>query len=123
MTKKCGCLHFSGYGQPEYLTFAYGRGELNWIGVDQLKDLISNGVEGGGTSFIFFVSACHSALAGEIFVNAGVPHVVCCQQEAQLMDSADMEFTRDFYLALAIGCTVKDYFVMIQQAFAVSPSW
>ena len=67
MTKNCGCLHFSGYGQPEYLTFAYGRGELKWIGVDQLKDLISNGVEGGGTSFIFFVSACHSALAGETF--------------------------------------------------------
>ena len=53
MTKNCGCLHFSGHGHPEYLTFEDGRGGLHWLGVDQLKDLISNGVEGGGVPFVF----------------------------------------------------------------------
>lgn len=123
MTKCCGCLHYSGHGNPNYLTFEDGKGGLHWLEVNQLKDLISNGVKGGGAPFKFvFVSACHSSLAGETFVNAGVPHVVCCQQESQLMDSAALAFTRAFYLALAIGRTVKDSFEIGRQAVAVAPS-
>ena len=53
MTKNCDCLHFYGHGHPEYLTFEDVRGGVRWHGVDQLKDLISNGVEGGGAPFIF----------------------------------------------------------------------
>ena len=123
MTKCCGCLHYSGHGNPNFLTFEDGKGGLHWLEVNQLKDLISNGVKGGGAPFTFvFVSACHSGLAGETFVNAGVPHVVCCKQESQLMDSAALAFTRAFYLALAIGRTVKDSFEIGRQAVAVAPS-
>jgi len=123
MTKCCGCLHYSGHGNPNFLTFEDGKGGLHWLEVNQLKDLISNGVKGGGAPFKFvFVSACHSGLAGETFVNAGVPHVVCCKQESQLMDSAALAFTRAFYLALAIGRTVKDSFEIGRQAVAVAPS-
>ena len=67
------------------------------------------------------MSACHSALAGENFVNSGVPHVVYCQKEDQLMDSAAMEFTRAFYPELSIGSTVKDSFEIGRQAISVSP--
>ena len=38
------------------------------------------------------------------------------------MDSAALVFTSDFYLALAIGRTVKDYFEIGLQAVAVSMS-
>jgi len=73
MTKCCACLHYSGHGHPKYLTFEDGRGGLHWLGVNALKNLISNGIKGGGAPFNFvFVSACHSFLAGETFVNAGM---------------------------------------------------
>lgn len=111
MTRGCKYLHFSGHGHPYSLTFEDGSGGIHWFSVDQLKALISGGLEDGEPPFEFvFVSACHSALAGHTFVDCGVPHVVCCQQESQLMDSAALSFTRAFYLALAFGRTLKDAF-------------
>jgi len=117
MTKGCKALHFSGHGHPHSLTFEDGSGGIHWFSVDQLKALISGGMEEGKPPFGFvFVSACHSALAGQTFVDSGVPHVVCCQQESQLMDGAALSFTRAFYLALAFGKTLKDSFEIGKQA-------
>ncbi|KAL7550485.1 hypothetical protein ACHAWF_013717 [Thalassiosira exigua] len=112
MTRGRKCLHFSGHGHPYCLTFEDGSGGIHWFSVEQLKALLSGGgLEEGEPPFTFvFVSACHSALAGNTFVECGVPHVVCCQQESQLMDRAALSFTRAFYLALAVGRTVKDAF-------------
>lgn len=111
MTRGVKCLHFSGHGHPYCLTFEDGSGGIHWVSVDQLKTLISGGLGNGQPPFQFvFVSACHSALAGHTFIDCGVPHVVCCQQESQLMDRAALSFTRAFYLALAIGRTVKESF-------------
>jgi hypothetical protein len=122
-TKGCGCLHYSGHGHPTHLTFEDGSGGIHWLEVDQLKDLILAGSESGKPPFNFvFVSACHSFLAGQTFVDAGVPHVVCCQQEAQLMDNAALSFTRAFYLALAFGRTVKESFEIGKQAVLNSPT-
>ena len=123
MTVGCTCLHFSGHGHPSHLTFEDGKGGMQWLAVDILRELISRNSQDEAAPFQFvFVSACHSLLAGETFVRAGVPHVVCCQQESQLMDSAALAFTRAFYLALAIGRTVKDSFEIGRQAVACSPS-
>lgn len=123
MTVGCTCLHFSGHGHPSHLTFEDGKGGMQWLAVDILRELISRNAQDESAPFQFvFVSACHSLLAGETFVRAGVPHVVCCQQESQLMDSAALAFTRAFYLALAIGRTVKDSFEIGRQAVACSPS-
>ena len=111
MTRGFKCLHFSGHGHPNSLTFEDGSGGIHWFSVEQLKALISGGLEDGEAPFKFvFVSACHSALAGQTFVDCGVPHVVCCQQESQLMDRAALSFTRAFYLALAVGRTLKESF-------------
>lgn len=122
-TKGCGCLHYSGHGHPTHLTFEDGSGGIHWLEVDQLKDLILAGSENGRPPFNFvFVSACHSLLAGQTFVDAGVPHVVCCQQEAQLMDNAAISFTRAFYLALAFGRTVRESFEIGKQAVLNSPT-
>ncbi|KAL7533545.1 hypothetical protein ACHAXR_008988, partial [Thalassiosira sp. AJA248-18] len=111
MTRGCKRLHFSGHGHPHSLTFEDGSGGIHWFSVEQLKALISGGLGDGEPPFEFvFVSACHSALAGHTFVGSGVPHVVCCQQESQLMDRAALSFTRAFYLALAFGRTLKDSF-------------
>ena len=122
-TKGCGCLHYSGHGYPTHLIFEDGSGGSHWLEVDQLKDLILAGSGSGRPPFNFvFVSACHSFLAGQTFVDAGVPHVVCCQQEAQLMDNAALSFTRAFYLALALGRTVKESFEIGKQAVLNSPN-
>jgi len=119
MTRGCKYLHFSGHGHPYCLTFEDGSGGIHWFSVDQLKALISGGLEDGKPPFEFvFVSACHSALAGQTFVDSGVPHVVCCQQESQLMDSAALSFTRAFYLALAFGKTLRDSFEIGKHAVA-----
>lgn len=120
MTKRCSCLHYSGHGHPTYLPLENGKGGPHWLEVNVLKDLI---VQGGGAPFKFvFVSACHSGLAGETFASAGVPHVVCCQQESELKDTAALAFTRQFYLSLAVGHTVKDSFDQGCKAVRATPN-
>ena len=111
------CLHFSGHGHPNSLTFEDGSGGIHWLRADQLRELVSPNHEAKDPPFdLVFVSACHSELAGRTFVECGVPHVVCCQQDSQLMDSAALTFTRAFYLALAVGITLKESFHCGQQA-------
>jgi hypothetical protein len=111
MTRGCRYLHFSGHGHPNCLTFEDGSGGIHWFSVEQLKALVSGGHKDAEPPFDFvFVSACHSALVGHTFADMGVPHVVCCQQEAQLMDSAALCFARAFYIALTFGRTLKDSF-------------
>jgi hypothetical protein len=107
VTLGCRALHFSGHGHPQGLNFENGKGGLQFVKVETLKDLC---VAGGSKLEFVFVSACHSKLAGEAFAAAGVPHVVCVKLDARLLDQAANEFTRAFYLALAVGKTVKDAF-------------
>jgi hypothetical protein len=120
LTKRCSCLHYSGHGHQQYLPFEDGSGQTNWIYVDKFKGLIE--CEGGAPFRFVFVSACYSYLAGKTFASAGVPHVVCCQQESELKDTAALAFTRQFYLALAIGHTVKESFEQGCKAVRVTPN-
>jgi hypothetical protein len=120
MAKRCGCLHYSGHGHQHYLPFEDGSGGPYWFKVDQFKSLIEK--EGGAPFRFVFVSACYSYLAGETFASAGVPHVVCCQQESELKDTAALAFTRQFYLALAIGHTVRDAFDQGCKAVRATPN-
>lgn len=120
LTKRCSCLHYSGHGHPHFLPFEDGMGGPNWLNVQDIKELI---VRDGEAPFKFvFVSACHSGLAGETFASAGVPHVVCCQQEQELKDTAALAFTRSFYLALAVGNTVKESFDQGCKAVRATPN-
>lgn len=111
-------LHFSGHGHPHCLNFEDGRSGLQFVTMDALRALCTAG--GNNLEFVF-VSACHSRRAGETFVGAGVPHVVCVNVDAQLLDAAAMAFTRAFYLALADGHTVKHSFDIGKQAVFNSP--
>ncbi|KAL7574643.1 hypothetical protein ACA910_002992 [Epithemia clementina (nom. ined.)] len=121
ISKRCGCLHYSGHGNEHYLPFEDGKGGPNWFEVEDIKKLI--GVREGGVPFRFvFVSACYSGLAGETFASAGVPHVVCCRQEFELKDAAALAFTRQFYLALADGHTVKESFELGCKAVRATPN-
>ena len=120
LTKRCSCLHYSGHGHPNFLPFEDGMGGPNWLDVLDIKELI---VRDGIAPFKFvFVSACYSGLAGETFASAGVPHVVCCRQESELKDTAALAFTRAFYLALAVGQTVKESFEQGCKAVRATPN-
>ena len=121
ISKRCSCLHYSGHGNEHYLPFEDGKGGPNWFEVEDIKKLIAAGQ--GGVPFRFvFVSACYSGLAGETFAAAGVPHVVCCRQEFELKDAAALAFTRQFYLALAVGHTVKESFELGCKAVRATPN-
>jgi len=120
LTRRCSCLHYSGHGHTQFLPFEDGMGGPNWFNVDDIKELI---VRDGVAPFKFvFVSACHSGLAGETFASAGVPHVVCCRQESELKDTAALAFTRQFYLALAVGHTVQESFEQGCKAVRATPN-
>lgn len=121
ISKGCSCLHYSGHGHEKFLPFEDGQGGPHWFEVDNIRNLIA-GREGGPPFRFVFVSACYSGLAGETFASAGVPHVVCCKQEFELKDTAALAFTRQFYLALAVGHTVKESFEQGRKAVRAAPN-
>ena len=104
----CRALHYSGHGHPDFLAFEDGRGEAHPLDPQTLKELFASGGPSGAE--LAFVSACHSRKAGEAFVEAGVPHVVCVRLEEPVYDLAARKFAQTFYLALAAGRTVQQAF-------------
>jgi hypothetical protein len=68
---------------------------------------------------VVFVSACYSAKTGQAFIEAGVPHVVCSRTD-EIRDTAAVEFSRNFYRALACQISLKDSFYMAREAVRVS---
>ena len=57
-----------------------------------------------------FISACHSEEIGKIFLNAGIPIVICVQADLEISDDIAREFSTIFYSKLLKGLTVKDAF-------------
>ena len=87
-----------------------GQGGLQKLHRDKLKDWIA---AGGRNLHFVFVSACHSSFIGQAFVDAGVPHVVCCRHDTTIRESIAVEFSKSFYRNLACG-------KYLQQAFDVA---
>jgi hypothetical protein len=106
-------LHFSCHGKPGYLVLDDGWGAPQALEVSTLKEWISH----GGQSLRFvFVSACHSNSVGQAFVDAGVPHVVCCSHDSNLLRAdAAIEFEKAFYRALASGRFLREAFELARQ--------
>jgi hypothetical protein len=120
VAKGCKCLHYSGHGHGDFLPFEDGVGGPHWLSIEDIRSLMTG--REGSTPFRFvFVSACHSGKAGETFAAAGVPHVVCCKQEFEMKDTAALAFTRQFYLALAVGHTVREAFEQGRKAVKALP--
>jgi len=111
-------MHFSGHGHPSYIALEDERGGLEMVNSEVLKRMVS-AVD--GRLLVVFISACHSQWVGEAFVDAGVPHAVCCVVDERLQDAAASEFTRNFYRALACRNSLSKAFNMAQQAVQNSP--
>jgi len=102
-------LHLSCHGHPDKLFVEDGYGGCHILVVgESLKEWI----QAGGSELKFvFVSACHSRSVGDAFKAAGVPYVVCCEQDGhQLLDQAARIFARDFYTAVANRATLEQAF-------------
>eukprot|EP00980_Cylindrotheca_fusiformis_P003952 scaffold871_cov130-Cylindrotheca_fusiformis.AAC.29 len=107
-------LHFSCHGDEHRLFL-----EDNWGGVwplqtQQIKDWI--GKAGTNLQFVF-VSACFSRNIGQAFVDADVPHVVCCDIDSEVDDLGAAEFAKIFYRNLIHGKTVEEAFVIAHPEF------
>lgn len=51
----------------------------------------------------------------QAFVEVGVPHVIAVRRNVRVSDPAAHSFTRAFYLALAVGETVRDAYDIAKQ--------
>ena len=109
MDRRCSCVHYSGHGYDSASRLLKMERE-DPTGLEFKNFVISSNVTKGEPFKLAFVSACNSEQAGNTFVNAGVPHVVCCQQDSEVKDSAALEFTHQFYFSLTLGHTVQDSF-------------
>jgi hypothetical protein len=110
-------LHFSCHGCPEYLAVDDGWGQLQPLETRRLREWIS--ICGHRLKFVF-VSACHSEDIGQAFIDAGVPHVICCSGRVQT--EAAVEFEKAFYRALANGILLLEAFKLARQQLMVSPT-
>ena len=125
--KDSQAIHFTCHARPECLWLEDGRGCAYPLMVDDLCDLMASaaacgGVDAPGHNIEFvFVSACYSRAAGEAFVKAGVPHVICCRHDEEMIDQAAIEFSRELYRALACGWSVGDAFNLALKYIVVSP--
>eukprot|EP00434_Breviolum_minutum_P035558 symbB.v1.2.031477.t2/scaffold3659.1/size52467/1 len=66
-----------------------------------------------------FLNCCDSEGVAGAFMEAGVPHVVCCR--GRVFDGACKTFTKAFYRSLAAGRQVFSAFEYAQESVAFSP--
>ena len=113
-------MHYSGHGDRSFLSMEDGRGNAHFVRVPALKKLLQAGSL-ASLRFVF-VSACFSEAAAQAFVDAGVPHVIAVRLTTRVSDNAAHAFTRAFYLALAVGKTIREAFDIGVQAVVTSPT-
>ncbi|TYZ64294.1 hypothetical protein PybrP1_013127 [[Pythium] brassicae (nom. inval.)] len=63
-----------------------------------------------GTLKLVFVSSCHSKAIGDVFIQAGVAHVVCVRCDDKVLDESASMFSHSFYHAALAGKSVHQAF-------------
>uniref|UniRef100_A0A7S2DM31 AAA+ ATPase domain-containing protein n=1 Tax=Haptolina brevifila TaxID=156173 RepID=A0A7S2DM31_9EUKA len=122
---QCCGLHYSGHGDQNLLMMEDGRGQGHLVMVPALKKLLKAGgdASAGLASLKFVVvSACFSEAAAQAFVEAGVPHVIAVRLSQRLSDVAAAAFTKAFYLALAVGRSIRVAYEIGKEAVMNSPN-
>jgi hypothetical protein len=75
---------------------------------ERLKSLL--GKLTGDKVKLVFVSACHSEIIGNIFLQARVPIVVCVNSESMILSEVCGLFARNFYNYLFNGMSPNEAF-------------
>ncbi len=98
-------LHFSGHGGEGYLVFEDNLAQAHQLDQEQICRLLQSSAT---PVKLVFLSACHSASVAEGFIKTGIRHVVAIERSKPILDWSAKVFTRNFYLALAVGKTVEE---------------
>jgi len=111
-------LHYTGYGHANHiLAFEDGEGYLDdSFDLSKLRGLVQ---ETTPSLDLVVVNSFHSGRIGKAFVDAGVPHVVCCHHPEIFRDKAANSFLKNFYRALATNKSLKQAFDHAQESVRV----
>ena len=112
-------LHLSGYGHPEHLAFENGAGYIETMAPEELRNLVKAQSTGPCPLKLVVVNSFHSGRIGKAFVEAGVPHVVCCHHTEIFRDKAATGFIRNLYRGLAANKSLKQAFHTAQESVRV----
>ena len=110
-------LHFSGHGVKNNIesigseaAIRTGEGDMllfedsKWWGVLLSEKNLKSILERWRTDIkLVVVLSCHSEFIGNIFYNAGIPHVVWIQEKEKISDAASIIFASAFYKLLFGG--------------------
>lgn len=111
-------LHISCNGPLDQLTLENGYGSIQSIPHDELKRMVASKI---GGLHVVCVSSRNAKSIGQTFVEAGVPHVVCCDLDHRFRDLVGMEFVQSFYQSLAQKRSLKHAFQIARSAATSSP--
>ncbi|CAE8655909.1 unnamed protein product [Polarella glacialis] len=87
----------------------------------QLMQWLRRGLDSEQKSLVsaVFLNCCYSEGVASAFMEAGVPHVICCR--GKVFDGACKTFTRAFYRSLAAGRQVFAAFEYAKESVACAP--
>lgn len=111
-----GVLHFSCHGHPNQLAFENGAGYIDALQPDVLKKIMQTSKV---PIKLVVVNSFHSGRIGKAFLDAGVPHVVCCHHTEVFRDKGAAGFMKNLYRGLAMNKSLKQAFNMAQEAIRV----
>jgi len=100
-----GVLHLSSHGVKDCLVLEDGGGTAHFFSCSMLRAMLELA---GSSTRLVLLNCCSLSTMGNEFVEAGVPHVVCCS--CDLKDSASQIFLRVFYSNLFQGTSVQRAF-------------
>ena len=103
-----------------YLYFEDNESKLLKFNVNKLRKLLNitkdtksnsyNSVIKDSSIKLVVVSACYSKPIAEVFIDAGVPAVICIQSETKVLDESAQVFSKTFYNSILEGISVEKAF-------------
>lgn len=103
-------MHFSCYGNPDYIALENGFGYMQALPLDAMNKLVASAAATSHLEVVV-VSSCHAQQLADAFLQAGVPRVVCLPRDATLFrDEGPIDFARGFYGALGQSMSLREAF-------------
>lgn len=88
-----------------------------------LRDLTFAGSDAAPqTTQLVFVSSCHSENVANVFLEAGIKHVVAVHSDSLVVDASATMFAKHFYLSLFSGDTVRTAFEVAKAFVRTMPT-
>eukprot|EP00439_Symbiodinium_sp_Y106_P000696 s431_g1.t1 len=109
---ECEVLHLALHcssGQARHLFLEDPQGKAHIMTAEDFQRLLTDGQASQCVKLVV-LNACHSFAVGQHFVQAGVKHVVCVQDDKEVRDNSCRLFARNFFSALRAGRSIGESF-------------